>query len=67
MANKNLFSSLKNRFARANTRNAAGGRAYALDSKQALAQSAATGCFQGTFYAGAADQLANLQALAGRD
>jgi 60 kDa SS-A/Ro ribonucleoprotein len=45
MANTTLFASLKCRFARATARNEAGGRAYALPAKHALAQLAATGCF----------------------
>ena len=48
MANKTLFASLKSRFVRADARNEAGGRAYALAPKHALAQLAATGCFNGT-------------------
>ena len=41
MANPNLFSSLKSLFQRADTRNEAGGRAYQLPPKHALAQLAA--------------------------
>ncbi|MFZ5833356.1 MAG: TROVE domain-containing protein [Planctomycetota bacterium] len=63
MANKNLFASLKSRLARADTRNEAGGRAYALEPKHALAQLAATGCFAGTYYATAEEQLATLTKL----
>ena len=43
MANKTLFSSIKSRLPRADTKNEAGGRAYKLTPKQALAQLAATG------------------------
>jgi 60 kDa SS-A/Ro ribonucleoprotein len=64
MANKNLFASLTNRLSRADAVNEAGGLAYALPPKHALAQLAATGCFNGTFYAGAGDQLGTLLALA---
>src|SRR3954454_6776484 len=64
MANRNLFSSLKGRLPRADAVNEAGGGAYRLPPKHALAQLAATGCFQGTFYAEADDQLAQLLALA---
>lgn len=39
------------------TKNAAGGDAYALSATQALAQYASTGCFGGTFYAGGQEQL----------
>ncbi len=63
MANKNLFASLKSRFVRADARNEAGGRAYALEPKHALAQLAATGCFNGAYYAGADEQLATLKTL----
>ncbi len=38
MANKSLFASLKSRFTPADTRNEAGGRAYTLAPKHALAQ-----------------------------
>ena len=43
--------------------NEAGGRAYKLDAKHALAQLAATGCFNGTYYAQADEQLATLKTL----
>ena len=42
MANKTLFSSLKSLFPRATARNDAGGPAYILEPKHALAQLAAT-------------------------
>jgi 60 kDa SS-A/Ro ribonucleoprotein len=63
MTNQSLFASLKSRFARANARNEAGGRAYQLPAKHALAQLAATGCFNGTFYATAENQLDTLRSL----
>ena len=63
MANKSLFASLKSRFVRADTRNEAGGRAYMLAPKHALAKLAATGCFNGTYYAQADQQLATLKTL----
>jgi len=63
MANKSLFSSLKALLPRAAARNEAGGPAYALGPKHALAQCAATGCFNGTFYASAESQLDTLKAL----
>jgi len=63
MANSTLFSSLKSMLPRADVRNEAGGRAYALESKQALAQIAATGCFNGTYYANAKAQLDEVLAL----
>ena len=64
MANKTLFSGFKSLLRRADTRNEAGGLAYSLPAKHALAQLAATGCFNGTYYADAADQLAQLLTLA---
>ena len=63
MANKSLFASLKSRLVRADARNEAGGRAYALEPKHALAQLAATGCFNGAYYAQAEEQLATLKTL----
>lgn len=63
MANKSLFSSLTALLPRATARNEAGGPAYALAPKQALAQFAATGCFNGTFYADAETQLETLKSL----
>lgn len=65
MANTSLFASLIGKMLpRADARNNAGGVAYALTSKQALAQYAATGCFNGTFYADADEQLAKVIELA---
>ena len=63
MANKSLFASLKSLLPRVDARNEEGARAYQLPPKQALAQLAATGCFNGTFYAQSEDQLATLLAL----
>lgn len=71
MANSNLFQSIKNRLrgqslqeAAADTRNQAGGLAYALTPKQQLAQLAATGCLNNTYYADAEDQLNHIIELA---
>jgi 60 kDa SS-A/Ro ribonucleoprotein len=65
MANKNLFKSLVGLFTpKADTVNEAGGIAYKLTPKAALAQYAATGCFNHTFYADAGEQLDNVLALA---
>jgi 60 kDa SS-A/Ro ribonucleoprotein len=61
MANKELFGS--GRSPRAAAVNDAGGAAYKLSSEEALAQFAATGCFQGTFYASAEKQLERVKAL----
>jgi 60 kDa SS-A/Ro ribonucleoprotein len=63
MANKSLFSSIKSIFAPANTLNEAGGVAYKLEAKHRLAQIAATGCFNGTFYANAETQLVEVRKL----
>ena len=58
MANKNLFASIAGKLAmKTDAFNRAGGRAYALTPKAALAQYAATGCLNGTFYASAGEQL----------
>lgn len=58
MANVNLFSTAPKRFTPpADTTNAAGGRAYALTPKEALAQLAFTGCLNDTHYTHASDQL----------
>ncbi|MEZ4382161.1 MAG: hypothetical protein R3A79_12495 [Nannocystaceae bacterium] len=56
MANKQLFRTHA-AVPATNAVNEAGGVAYALPAKQALAQYAATGCLSGTYYAGAAEQL----------
>jgi 60 kDa SS-A/Ro ribonucleoprotein len=64
MANKNLFQTIAGKLARAaDATNEAGGKAYALTPKQALAQYAATGCLNGTFYASAEEQLENVLAF----
>ncbi|MBK8980217.1 MAG: RNA-binding protein [Planctomycetes bacterium] len=58
MANRDLFESrVAQQPPRADARNEAGGRAYALTPHQALAQLAVTGCLNGTFYASDAEQL----------
>jgi 60 kDa SS-A/Ro ribonucleoprotein len=65
MANKNLFQTFRGMFTpKADTINEAGGAAYELSPKAALAQYAATGCFNNTFYAGAGEQLEKVLALA---
>lgn len=63
MANRSLFSSFQRSPPKATAVNDAGGIAYALEAKHALAQLAATGCFNGTYYATAKRQLVDLQAL----
>ncbi len=58
MANKTLFQSLIGALLpTTDAVNEAGGKAYCLSPKHALAQYAATGCLNGTFYADADDQL----------
>ena len=64
MANTTLFQSMKTRLTAANTRNEAGGIAYTLTPKQQLAQLAATGCLNNTFYADAQSQLDQVLKLA---
>src|SRR5215212_2850943 len=65
MANENLFKSIVGIFSpKADTVNNAGGIAYELSPKHALAQYAATGCFNHTFYADASEQLEKVLALA---
>ena len=62
MANKLLFRLGRGR--RADVRNHAGGLAYARTNEQALAQLAATGCLNRTFYMNEQDQLQKLIDLA---
>lgn len=65
MVNTTLFVSASNHLPPANAVNEAGGRAYALEPRHALAQLAVTGCFNGTFYTSAENQLQELQSLIG--
>ena len=64
MANTTLFQSIKNRFTKTDTYNEAGGIAYTLTYKQQLAQLAATGCLNNTYYADAQSQLDQVLKLA---
>ncbi len=57
MVNKSLFASMLGRLPKANAVNEAGGRAYKLEPKHALAQVAATGTFGSAFYSTAETQL----------
>lgn len=57
---KTLFANVKSR---ATAVNEAGGPAYRLPPKHALAQLAATGCFNGVYYSDAESQLATLLVL----
>jgi 60 kDa SS-A/Ro ribonucleoprotein len=67
MANKNLFGSVFGRLIPpALRRNEAGGRGYARTPEDALAQYAATGCLNATFYASAETQLDSVLPLAAR-
>lgn len=67
MANKSLFQSIAGKLIpAANTRNEAGGAAYAFTPEHTLAQYAATGCLNGTYYASAQDQLQTLLEMAAR-
>ncbi len=65
MANKTLFQSIVGRaLPKSDTRNEAGGPAFALSTKHALAQYAVTGCLNSTFYASAETQLDKVLRLA---
>ncbi len=65
MANHRLFQTQPGSLLpKTDASNAAGGRAYALSPKRALAQYAATGCLNGTFYATAEEQLDTVLTLA---
>lgn len=66
MSNTKIFASASTgaRTKAADTVNSAGGRAYALSTKAALAQMALTGVFNDTFYTKAEDQLAQVKKLA---
>jgi len=67
MANKQLFTTSRGQHvAHANTSNEAGGTAYRFNDEHALAQYAATGTLNCTYYASAAEQLEQTMKLAGR-
>jgi len=67
MANTTLFRSLIGALIpKADARNEASGPAYALPPQHALAQYAATGCLNTTFYASAESQLDRVLDLCGR-
>jgi 60 kDa SS-A/Ro ribonucleoprotein len=67
MANATLFRSLVGALIRGATgRNEAGGPAYLRTPEQTLAQFAATGCLNATFYASAEEQLDRVLDLSGR-
>lgn len=60
MANSQLFRSHSKTPVPTDAVNEAGGVAYALSPKAALAQLASTGCLNGTYYASGEDQLAGV-------
>src|SRR5271167_716297 len=66
MSNKNIFKSNPGNVKDANTVNEAGGKAYVLSDKAALAQYALTGTFHATFYASDNDQLKKVLELANK-
>jgi 60 kDa SS-A/Ro ribonucleoprotein len=64
MASKSLFASLRgSMLPKVDAVNEAGGVAYQFSPVHALAQYAATGCLNSTFYATAEDQLAQILAI----
>jgi 60 kDa SS-A/Ro ribonucleoprotein len=66
MANRNLFATVGASLPEADAVNNAGGRAFALSPKAALAQMAVTGVFNDTFYTDAKSQLAAAKELVGQ-
>lgn len=66
MANTTLFNTRAAAVPAADTRNEAGGKAYAFSAKHALAQYAVTGCLNGTYYADAQQQLHTVLRLCGQ-
>jgi 60 kDa SS-A/Ro ribonucleoprotein len=67
MANKNLFKTLVGKFVpTTDALNEERAPAYMLPPKHRLAQYAATGCLNSTFYAGAEEQLAQVLKLCER-
>jgi 60 kDa SS-A/Ro ribonucleoprotein len=67
MANKSLFQTIAGKLLpQTDAKNHELGRAYAFTPKHALAQYAATGCLNHTFYAGADEQLSKVLELAGQ-
>ena len=64
MANKQLFQTVPGpQIPAADALNHAGGLAYSRDGRQALAQFAATGCLNSTFYVSAGEQLGSVLTL----
>ena len=66
-ANKNLKATVSHKVTLpTNTINQAGGTAYKMSDKAALAQYAMTGCFNGTYYTSDEEQLKRTLELAGK-
>ena len=63
MVNKDLFNTQSARVPVAETKNEAGGNAYNMSSKHALAQYVCTSCLNGTFYTSAKSQLDSVKKL----
>ena len=64
MANKTLFRSTRGKqLPKSDMHNEAGGAAYAFKAEHALAQYAATGCLNSTFYASGSQQLDKVLAI----
>lgn len=61
MVNQSVFNSRPTR--ETDTTNEAGGSAYKMDTKHAIAQYAVTGCFNSTYYADGKDQLDKIKEL----
>lgn len=67
MANKSIFKSMIGKLLpKTDAINEAGGQAYRFSPRHALAQYAATGCLNSTYYASAEQQLADVLALCGQ-
>ncbi len=68
MASKSLFKSLIGKLApKADAKNEAGGTAYSFSAQHKLAQYAATGCLNGTFYASVDQQLETVLEMCGQN
>lgn len=66
MANKTIFRTRNGRAKAADTRNSAGGKAYKMSDKLALAQFAMTGTLNNTYYNTGKDQFEKVMALAAK-
>lgn len=63
MSNKNIFKGKQWTKLATMATNEAGGKAYAMEAKHALAQYAVTGCFNNTYYTNSQTQLESVKAL----